>query len=354
MKKISFSSLDKYLKVCISKKKFPGGVCWIGTPKEILFFEHYGHTQIVPDFVKMTKQTVFDLASLTKPLATALSVMLLYEEHELKLNDRIEKFLSSFENRVNGKKTIRQLLMHTSGIPAWYPVYLLSKKERIRFFSQTNTNRKEVIYSCLGYIILGQIIEKIAGQRLDQFCRARIFEKMELKNTRFGPIPDQAAVAATEFGNEHEKIKSAAYGDISRVRWRNYLIKGQVHDGNSFYGYDGVAGNAGLFSNVPDLVNYTRAYLEGEIVKPSTYKMMTKDGTGGKEQRGLGWMINPYPKLLSPDAFHHTGFTGTMLLIDPDRELIVIFLTNAIHPKVRLGVMPRIRRRVIEIVSALQ
>lgn len=345
------NALANYLTNCV-KEKIPGCVCWVSNNKKVFFFESFGYRQLIPEKIAMHKNTIFDLASITKPLCTAVSVMLLFEEKEIKLTDRIEKYLREFKNKPNGKKTIKELLTHTSGLPAWFPLYLLAKKKRTEYLSTANINKKAMLYSCLGYIILGEIIEKITKLKLEQYCKQKIFKKLEFKNTMFEPVKNIITnIAATELGNEHEKIKASEYGDISKVKWRNYLIKGEVHDGNCFYGYNGVSGNAGLFSNADDLAQIMRFYLAGDIVKMSSIKMMIKDYTGGPEQRGLGWWINSYPGILSPHAFGHTGFTGTMLMVDPELKLIIILLANSVHPKVRLGIMPRIRKRVIEIIT---
>jgi CubicO group peptidase (beta-lactamase class C family) len=252
----------------------------------------------------------------------------------------------------NGKKTIKDLLTHTSGIPAWFPTYLLSKNKQIEFLASANTGTNTVIYSCLGYIILGTIIESIVNDRFDRYCHEQIFRKIGLEKTCFGPVENDENVAATEFGNEHEKKMAQKHGDISHIQWRDNLIRGQVHDGNSFYSYSGIAGNAGLFSTAVDLLKIMRAYISGKIVHRETVKMMISDHTGGKQQRGLGWLVNPYPRLLSAHAYGHTGFTGTMLVVDPEKPIIIILLTNAVHPKVKLGIMPGVRRTVIEIINS--
>jgi len=319
------------LATCVSQKKFPGCVCWIGDEKKTLFFESYGYAQIIPEKIKINKKTIFDLASITKPIATALSIMLLYEKGELKLGDKIERFLTNFKNRTNGEKTTQELLTHITGIPAWFPLYLLPEKERIESLTKMNTGKKGVTYSCLGYILLGKIIEKITGCALDDYCYNVIYEKFGLENTMFGPVKGRNNIAATELGNEHEKLLASKHGDVSEVKWRDYLIKGEVHDGNCFYGFNGASGNAGLFSNVTDLVKIVRNYLAGEIVKLPTLKLMIKNYTRGTEGRGLGWVINPYPGLLSAMTFSHTGFTGTMLLTDPKKKIIIILLTNAVR-----------------------
>lgn len=343
--------LGRFLDNCVKLKKIPGAVLWVGNNKDVYIYEAFGYRQIFPKKEKLDKDTIYDLASLTKPLCTAMSVMLLFEEKEIKLNDHIEKYLPEFKNKPNGKKTIKELLTHTPGLPAWFPLYLLKLNDRIDYLTKANTHKKEVIYSCLGYIILSLMIERITNQGLDIFCKEKIFKRLRLKNTMFNPYKRIKNIAPTEMGNKHEKQKAKAYGDISNVKWRDYLIKGEVHDGNCFYAFNGVSGNAGLFSNAEELAKIMRAYLNGEIVKPSTLRLMIKDWTGGKEKRGLGWWVNPYPGILSDTAFGHTGFTGTMIMADPKKNLIIILLSNSVHPKVRLGIMPMIRKRVVQLTA---
>ncbi len=343
-------ALNKFLADVTAKRKISGCVCWVGNSREVFFNEAFGYAQIKPRKTKIDKDTLFDLVSITKPMCTALSIILLYEKKKIRLSDKVKRFLPEFKRNINGEKTVKQLLTHTSGIPAWYPIYLFDEKERMKFLAKANTGKRGVIYSCLGYIILGKIIEAVSGKSLDKYCNKTIFKKIGLKNTLFGPVK-RKNVAATEFGNSYEKKMASAYGDVSHIKWRDYVIKGEVHDGNSFYGFKGVSGNAGLFSNVRDLVKLIRQYCLGEIVKPPAVKLMTKDYTGNPEKRGLGWVIDPYPRYLSHATFYHTGFTGTMLLVDPVSDIIIILLTNAVHPAVKVSTMPPIRRKVVEIVS---
>jgi CubicO group peptidase (beta-lactamase class C family) len=349
---MSFETLHKFLTDCTTKEKIPGCVCWIGNDKDTLFFHEYGYAQIVPEKIRMSRDTIFDLASITKPVGTAMAIMQLTERKKIKLDDKIKKFLPDFKNKPNGEKTIHELLTHTSGIPAWFPIYILSEEKRMDYLAKTNTGKSKVIYSCLGYIILGKIVEVVSGYSLDKYCTTYIFKKNGVKTTRFGNITKKN-IAATEFGNKHEKNMASKYGKVSKIKWRDYVIKGEVHDGNAFYSYKGISGNAGLFSNARDLAKIMRHYLDKEIVKPGTLKMMIKDHTGAKEKRGLGWIIDPYPELLAHTTFYHTGFTGTMCLAEPKSNLIIILLTNAIHPKVRLGIMPEIRRKVVSIIAKI-
>ncbi len=349
---MSFDSLHKLLTNYIIKQNIPGFVCWIGDDKNTFFFKAYGYAQKVPKEIKINRETIFDLASLTKPIATAISIMQLYEKKKIKLSDNVKKYLPDFKNRPNGEKTIKELLTHTSGIPPWFPVYLLSQEQRTHYLSGINTCKSGVIYSCLGYIILGKIVEAVSGCRLDKYCSEHIFKKIGLRNTMFGPVT-RKNIAATEFGNTYEKKLASKYGSVKKIKWRDYVIKGEVHDGNSFYGYNGVSGNAGLFSNARDLAKMMRYYVTGEIVEKKTLKMMLENLTGGKEKRGLGWVVDPYPGLFSSVTFYHTGFTGTMLLVVQKAHLIVILLANSVHPDVRINIMPPIRRNVVRLVSKI-
>jgi CubicO group peptidase (beta-lactamase class C family) len=277
--------------------------------------------------------------------------MLLVEQGKIGLRDKIEKFFPASKDRPNGEKTIEQLLTHTAGIPAWYPLYIIPPEKRLDFLVRAKARAGRVNYSCLGYIILSQIIERVTGTTLDSLCRESIFDRLDLRKTMFCPDLPLKTIAPTEFGNAHERNKAAAFGDVSSVKWRKRLIHGEAHDGNCFYGFNGVSGNAGLFSNAEDLIALMRYYWSGAIVKKSTLMNMISDHTGGPEPRGLGWHVNPYPHSLSAKAFGHTGFTGAMVAVDPKPGLIIILLANSVHPKVRLGIMPGIRKKIVRLIA---
>jgi CubicO group peptidase (beta-lactamase class C family) len=346
-----FNELDNYLKGLVSRNKIPGFVCWVGNLSTSFFLSAHGHARITPRETPMTGETVFDLASLTKPLATALSIMILHERELLNIDDALQNILPWFKGTPYAEKTVRQLLTHTSGLPAWHPTYLLPEKEGIAHLAMLRTPGKEPVYSCLGYIVLGRIVEQVSGMSLDIFLQQNITRDMELQTLGFGPVIDKKTVAATEAGNNHERKMASRYGDACGVKWREYVIQGEVHDGNAYYGFGGVAGNAGLFSNLSDLITLTRAYLNAEVLNNGTLSMMTRECVGSTEKRNLGWRVDPFPGSLSPESFGHTGFTGTMLVIDPHTNLIIILLTNAIHPTVKVGIMQPIRRHVVKIVS---
>ncbi len=348
---MSFNELDNFLTGLVDKRTIPGFVCWVGNLSTSFFQKAYGFAQLEPKKISMSQDTVFDLASLTKPLVTALLMMLLHEKEILSIDHALENFLPVFKGKPNAKKSIRQLLTHTCGLPAWYPTYLVPEAARLEFLSNLGTDNAEPVYSCLGYIILGKIIESVAGTGLNRCLELNVTRKLGLHTLGFGPVFDKKTVAATELGNEHERTMAGRHGDASRIEWRRYLIQGEVHDGNAYYSYGGVAGNAGLFSNLADLVTITRAYLSAELLRPNTLSAMIKEYVGNSEKRNLGWRADPFPGLLSPDSFGHTGFTGTMLTVEPRTNLIIVLLTNAVHPKVQLGLMNPIRRTVVSIVA---
>jgi CubicO group peptidase (beta-lactamase class C family) len=283
-----FKTLDYFLDSCVKDKKIPGCVCWVGNKNDTLFFEAYGHAQIAPRTKEMAKYTVFDVASITKPMVTAFSTMLLHERGLLQLDSRVGDALPLLKKSASADKTIRQLLAHTSGLASWYPTYLFPKQERILHIANLNTGEEKVVYSCLGYILLGKIIEQITNMSLAKFFSENIARKFDLETVRFGPLRQKDKVAATEQGNNHEQNMASQHGDVSHIEWRKDLIHGEVHDGNAFYGFGNVAGNAGLFSNAADLAKLIQAYLATEIVSKRTLNIMTKDHTGGVEKRGLG------------------------------------------------------------------
>ncbi len=347
-----FKKVENFLKEGVAKKRFPGAVCWVGDMEKTYFFESYGNSRVIPLHKPMTKDMIFDLASLTKPICTATLITMLYEENLIHFDDKIAKFIPEFKAGLNGDKIIKELLIHTTGLPGWFPLYLLSRKERWNYLARVNTGLKRVIYSCLGYIILGKIIENITGEKLNRFFEKKVVKKIGLQNTGFNP-QNKNNIAPTEMGNLYEKMLARKYGDTGKIAWRDYLITGEVHDGNAYYCFEGVAGNAGLFSNVLDLAKLMRAYLKGELVNRLRLNKMIQPHTRGKEKRGLGWVIDPFPGHLPKNSFGHTGFTGTMLLAVPGRNLIIILLTNAVHPEVKLNIMKPVRAKLVQMISKI-
>jgi uncharacterized protein YbbC (DUF1343 family)/CubicO group peptidase (beta-lactamase class C family) len=297
----------------------------------------YGNKKIVPKEsppVSMTSDTLFDLASLTKPIATATSIMILVEQGKLNLDSPVAEYLAEFKTPEKQAITIRQLLLHTAGfIPdnaiADYDDGIEKAKERLLALNPDTEPGTDFRYSDVSFQLLGILAERVSGYGLDEFSRNNIFEPLGMNETCFVPNDELSKKAAPTQDRE----------------------LGQVHDPRSFR-LGGVAGHAGLFSTAEDLALFARMLLnQGEIkgrtkiLKPETVQLLTTVNTIPEGYRCLGWdMQTGYSgnrgKTMSPSAFGHGGFTGTSLWIDPALDLFVIFLSNRVHPDGKGSVNP--------------
>ena len=284
----------------------------------------------------MTEDTVFDLASLTKPIATAMSIMLLVEDGKLKLDDPIAKYLPAFARNSTESITIAELLTHVSGFIADNPEkdYESGREtawKNLFALEPTQEPGSKFVYSDMNFILLGKIVEKTSGMGLDEFSRKRVFEPLGMKETGFLPGPDQR--------------KRAAPTENRNGQW----MMGEVHDPRSYL-LGGVAGHAGLFSTADDLAILARMLLrrggfgDKTILRPETYTLMTTPHAvprekGGTGYRTFGWDVDtPFSKnrgtgFGKTTGFGHTGFTGTSIWIDPPTKTAVIFLSNRVHPE---------------------
>lgn len=325
---------------------FPGGVLLIGDRERILYHKAFGSAQLVPEQRPATTETIYDLASLTKVVVTTSLVMQLVERGKIRLGDPVERFFPGF--KVNGKEeiTLRHLLTHSSGLRAWAPLYLRGKNNQERFEYIKNMELEypigtKVIYSDLGFILLGEMVAQIYDQPLDQVAKQQIFDPLEMSDTTYKPAKTVwNRVAATEVNNDYETNMSS---DTEGINRREGAILGQVHDGNC-YAMGGVTGHAGLFSTAKDLYNFVQMLLNRgrwngqQILSPAMIEKMTRNYTGSLpgDNRALGWDkpadISSGGDLTSDAAFGHTGFTGTSIWIDPTYDLSVILLTNRVHP----------------------
>ena len=346
---MSFVALDRYLKR-ITTTSVPGIACWVGRTTRTHFFETYGYAQCIPRRVKIKQRTLFDLASLTKPFATALAILHLVHTRRLRISTPVSRVLPQFKITRNSTITIKQLLTHTAGLPAWFPMYVLPEKIRTWFLMNVTNGKTAVEYSCLGYILLGTIIESITGKGLDRYCKNKLYAPHGLSDFCFTP-KSRRNVAATEHGDVFERGMAGVYCDPTVHTWRRYVIRGEVHDGNCYYAYNGVSGNAGLFGTAEGCARFLQMYQRGELLPKRIIAEMIKDHTGGREKRGYGWWINPYPGVLSRYTYAHTGFTGTLACVDPQYDVIIVLLTNAIHPRVQQEMKKKMRRRVVQIVA---
>ena len=343
--------IDNFIEEKIKNGYFPGCVILIGNKSKNIFHRAYGLSELTPSRREMTKDSIFDIASLTKPIATATGILLLVEAGEIGFQDRVGSILSELKDTANKNKTIFELLTHTSGIPAWYPLYLYSRdeKEIIRFIGNMEVGKP--IYSCLDYILLGKVVERIIGESLKAFAEKNIFKPLGMKDTFFCPGQElRTRIAATEKGNRHERVLSKKYVD-KPFGWRKKTIIGEAHDGNSFYGFGGVSGNAGLFSTAADLAIFARILLNGgnetissRIVDALLIEKVNIDG----EKRSMGFVIGGDDlDGLSQKTVWHTGFTGCVFWVDTVKEIFIIFLINAVHPDVKPNIIASIRTQII-------
>lgn len=305
----------------------------------------------------MTLSTIFDLASITKVAATTPSVLQLVAQNKIGLDEPIGTYIPEFgtQGQMRGV-TVRNLLTHTSGFVSWFGVYTQGTgiDAYIDYLKATQPEAEpntRVAYSCLGFITLGEVVRRVSGQNIAEYTHQHVFQPLGMNNTSFLPSPElRHRIAATELKNDYE---AGTAGTAPLQGWRNYLVHGEVHDGNAWYGLGGISGNAGLFGTADDLLRYARMWLNGgeldgvRILPEAIVHEATREQTrlsAPNERRGLGWQMVPHPETpetmasgrgLSPHAFGHTGFTGTSVWIDPDRNLISILLANRVHPSVR-------------------
>lgn len=314
----------------IDAEHIPGAVIHVSHQNEVILQESIGNRVVYPNKAPMKLDTVFDLASLTKVVATLPVLLKLIENGHIRLDDQVVNFLPAFGNRNKDKVRIRHLLTHTSGLPSHREFFRESlNTEQIlnRIYEEeleTSIGEK-VIYSDLGIIILYRIFETITGEKFEDYVQNQIFKPLCMNETGFNPNFQKERYAVTEFS---EKL-----GDYKT---------GIVHDENT-ESMGGISGHAGLFSTVNDLAKYTSliendgVYGGNRIISKAAIELSRKNYTAfDTEYRGLGWILksNSYSScgdLFSTSSYGHTGFTGTSIWFDPEIKLHVILLTNRVH-----------------------
>lgn len=353
---------DEAIMNAIANKEIPGAVLAVVKEDKLAYLKAYGNKQLEPVVEKMDVNTVFDLASVTKPVATATSAMILIEQGKLRLQDKVSMYIPDFQGwqSADGKKRkdirVIDLMTHTSGLPSYAPVEELQKQfgspnpdALIKYIStcrrdfEPETNFQ---YSCLNYITLQRIIEIISKQNLRDFAKTNIFDVLGMIHTDFQPTGETLSrVAPTE------RQKDGTF------------LKGVVHDPLARIMNGGISGNAGLFSDANDLAVFVAALqndgiINGKrILSPLGVKALRTLPIGfEKFGRTLGWDISSeYASnkgdLLSPNTYGHTGYTGTSIVIDPDNHVAIILLTNRVHP-VDKGNVNRLRAIVANAVAA--
>ena len=324
----NFADLDTLMQDAVAKAKMPGGVLLVGHNGKVIYRKAFGSRALEPVREPMTVDTIFDLASLTKCVATTTAIMQLVESGRVRLNDPVSAYLPEFAQNGKSQITVRELLTHFSGLAPdldlkqpWqgkstaYTMVMESKP--------ANPAGTHFVYSDINFETLGFIVEKVTGLSLDEYTAKYIYQPLGMKETRFLPPASWTA-----------RIAPTQYDDDGK------MLRGQVHDPTARR-MGGVAGHAGLFSTVDDLTLYAEALLSGNRIlgRATIEKMSTPQQPAmAASLRGLGWDIDsPFAsnrgELLPVGSYRHTGFTGTSLWIDPVTDTYIVLLTNSVHPR---------------------
>lgn len=344
--------LDQIIEESIARDEIPGAVLVVGHRDEILHRKAYGSRSVVPAAERMTVDTIFDVASLTKVVATTTAIMKLFEQGKLRLNDPVEYYLPEFTGEGREKITVRDLLTHFSGLrpdldldPPWQG-YETGIKLALQEVPVVEPGT-QFIYSDINFLLLGEIVRRLSGKPLDVYVAEILFKPLGMRDTMFRPPKNlQPRIAPTEL-----------------LPGQREPLRGVVHDPTARY-MGGVAGHAGLFSTADDLSKFAEMLLNRgswggkRLFQPGTILKFTTPQSPPNQPilRGLGWdMDSPYStnrgELFPIGSFGHTGFTGTSIWIDPISKTYVILLTNSVHPHVRPAIKS-LRSRVATVVAA--
>lgn len=350
------AEINEAAKGAVVRGECPGAVVVVVHGDEVVYRQAFGNRAVKPAEVAMAPDAVFDMASLTKPVATGTSVMILIEQGKLKPTDLVSKHWPEFAANGKGKVTVEHLLLHTSGLIPDNPVadYANGRAkalERIAALKPLSPPGAQFRYSDVNFVVLGELVERLGGMPLDRFAKKHVFEPLKMADTGFNP-PESLRKRVAPTGLRDGKV-----------------ILGEVHDPRA-YKLGGVAGHAGLFSTADDMARYGRMLLRGgeldgvRILDAKTVKLFTEPHAvpvvaKGKESEGarsFGWDVDtsysaPRGELFKKgEGYGHTGFTGTSVWIDPGTDTAIIILTNRVHPDDRGNATP-LRRKVGTIVA---
>jgi CubicO group peptidase (beta-lactamase class C family) len=345
------TNISSFLAERIAAGDFPSAVYLVAERGEVMFADALANAVVEPTRIPATLETIYDLASLTKPLVTGLLCARRLERGEVTLDSSVSHYLPEFDRTDKQEITVRQLLTHSSGLPAWRPLYILAKGNRDRALAEIANLELDykpgarVVYSDMGFIALGFLLERLAGKPIADLAKAELFEPLKLERTFFNPESSmQTGIAACEMGNAYERgtcCDSVPPADFQGHKgWRERLIWGEVHDGNAYF-LGGAAGHAGLFSTAPETLVLAHQFLAGrsQLLDAATCELFRKNLTEGLEEaRSVGWQLAATRDSaagldLPPDSFGHSGFTGTSCWTDPHKERVYILLTNRTHAR---------------------
>jgi CubicO group peptidase (beta-lactamase class C family) len=323
--------VDSIIVAAIRDSAFPGAQVVVARNGRIAYSKAFGRFTYDPNSPSVTPETMYDCASLTKVIATTSAVMKLHDEKRISLDDRVSKFIPQFSEGKKSEITLRHLLRHSSGLPPFRQLWKICPDAKFVLDTVYATSLvanpgDTTVYSDLGFITLGNIVEKVSGNPLDVYVKRNFFEPLGMTHAMFTP--------------PKEKLDNIAPTEYDSL-WRKKLVQGLVHDENAEF-LGGVSGHAGLFSTASDLALFMQMLMNGgtfngvRYMNSSTIELFTKKQSENSS-RALGWdtkspIGSSAGRLFSPSSFGHTGFTGTSIWADPERNLFVILLTNRVHP----------------------
>jgi len=353
--------LDAIVEAAVARKDFPGAVLLVSRKGKTVYRKAFGVSQLVPERRPLEADMIFDLASITKPVATATAIMLLVESGEIRLWDRVSVHVPEFstwygeKGRAGGEARLYNLLTHTSGLPPY-----TDPKEAAKTIGEPCTTAdlagliaripkegpvgREFVYSCLNYITLAHIVHKVSGQPLDEFAAERIFKPLGMTRTFYRPPADLLGKCVPTEVIAGQPLRGVVHDPLARLQ-------------------GGVSGNAGLFSTADDLAVFAEMLLNGgewngvRILSPLSVARMTEIYPQvGASGRGIGWDIDTdystlRGDLFGPASYGHSGYTGTSIWIDPETRTAVVFLTNRVHPDDK-GDIIAMRSKVANVVAA--
>lgn len=351
------ATVDSVLNTAVAQEKIPGAVLQIKQNGIVIYKQAYGFSQkydyghqLLENPPAMNTETLFDMASLTKVIGTTTSIMLLADRGLIHVDDPVSKYIQGFDSFPKSAITIRHLLTHTAGLIEWYPLFYRSSSRNSTYELIHSLPLRYPVgvrrsYSDLGFILLGEIIEKVSGLTPDEFEKKNIFIPLGMTHTLYNPLKNGRTdnIAATSLGNPYETrmVYDSSLGytvkeidPASWDGWRKYVLKGEVNDGNAWYANQGISGHAGLFSTVDDAQKLVDMLLnKGKAGKKQFLSSSVIDSflTEDRLHNGLGWMMdstNSFMKGGPAGTFGHTGFTGTSIAVVPQYHLSVILLIN--------------------------
>ena len=353
---MDFSAVDVVLEEAVRDGTFPGAVVLVRQDGEVVYRKAHGYRSLEPERTLLSEDTVFDLASLTKPLATTVALMRFVAEKKIRLDDRISRFFPNFGTCGKTATTIRQLLSHSSGLPAWRPYYkeLRAQKQKVSrlatlgsqsardfIYAQIQREKAEyepgarALYSDLGFMLLGALIEDMSGTSLDQYCWNKIYRPLGLQAIGF--------INIETLRQKRYETATEMIAPTERCPWRERILCGEVHDDNAC-AMGGVSGHAGLFAPIDEVDRLVSTlvechagahpFLPADVVRDFwTVNIAVPDSTWA-----CGW-DTPSPQGSSAGEFFssrsmgHLGFTGTSVWIDLERDIHIIMLSNRVHPR---------------------